>query len=196
MYIIAGKNNVYINSDNGINIVNNIENSTKWNSKEKAENVLVNCCMSTMIKKHDLHVEEFCIDSYLIRNGYIPKLINEVKNLQSITSKLNNRKSYLLEELSKADKKISDILHAAEFYDLNACQGYKLYKMLHEVRKERREIKNELDEINLFQNSSISQKSLDKLEINIFNMQKKRYYPRILNELFEKENKNEKKQCS
>ena len=58
---------------------------------------------------------------------------------------IDKRLQKLSEEQSVADIKQSDILHYIENHNLNASQSCKLIKQLKKVRKERREIKNEID---------------------------------------------------
>lgn len=60
---------------------------------------------------------------------------------------IDKRLQKLREEQSIADIKQSDILHYIENHNLNASQSCKLIKQLKKVRKERREIKNEIDVI-------------------------------------------------
>lgn len=60
---------------------------------------------------------------------------------------IDKRLQKLSEEQSIADIKQSDILHYIENHNLNASQSCKLVKQLKKVRKERREIKNEIDVI-------------------------------------------------
>ena len=60
---------------------------------------------------------------------------------------IDKRLQKLSEEQSVADIKQSDILHYIENQNLNASQSCKLVKQLKKVRKERREIKNEINVI-------------------------------------------------
>lgn len=47
------------------------------------------------------------------------------------------------ELIRKLEQETQDLLHFIELKNLNAMEGYKAYKDLQRVRKERREIKNE-----------------------------------------------------
>lgn len=47
------------------------------------------------------------------------------------------------EELRQVERKICDELHYVEFMSLNGADGYKAYRRLHELRVERRRLKNE-----------------------------------------------------
>lgn len=104
--------------------------------------------------------------------------------MYTFTKELEERKLYLDEQLSKIDLEIVDIEHAAEFYNLNACQGYKLYKLLHDRRVKRREIKDELQKISLILGTSIKSSNIDNLERSILGLNNRIYTPRINKELF------------
>ena len=79
---------------------------------------------------------------------------------------------------------IVDIEHAAEFYNLNASQGYKLYRLLHDSRVKRRGVKDELQKINFALGSSIGNLDLENLERSILGLDNRKYTPRINKELF------------
>lgn len=66
---------------------------------------------------------------------------------------------YLVNRYDEVEKAHQDILHYIEFADLNAVEGYKIYKKLKEIRIERRLIKEELNE------SKIAYDSIDNVVI-------------------------------
>jgi len=47
------------------------------------------------------------------------------------------------DEIGKLDQETQDLLHLAEFKDLDVRRGFRMYKELQKVRKRRRELKNE-----------------------------------------------------
>ena len=47
------------------------------------------------------------------------------------------------DEIGKLDQEQQDLLHLAEFKDLDVRRGFRVYKELQKVRKRRRELKNE-----------------------------------------------------
>lgn len=105
--------------------------------------------------------------------------------LEKDTKEIQAYKDNLISALSQSDQKITDIYHYIEFHPLNACQGYKISKLLQDTLKERREIKNEIEilgEINGFNLKSIKN---GKLTTTIQNRKQKKYKPRVLKELFE-----------
>lgn len=65
--------------------------------------------------------------------------LDSLKDIQDDISNLNN-------ELSLVDKKEQDLLHIIENVRANASEGFSFYKQLHEIRNERRDIKNRLEE--------------------------------------------------
>lgn len=111
--------------------------------------------------------------------------VDKVNGLNGLASEALHRKNKLLNQLSNADKEISDLLHYIEFCNLNAAQGYKAYKMIKERRIKRRSIKNELDVLNIILSKKISETATDEIEKAILVMDNRKYEPRIMKELFD-----------
>lgn len=93
---------------------------------------------------------------------------------------IRKRKEYLISELEKREKERNDVYHYIEFTSLNACQGYKVYKLLKNILTERRQIKNELQQIEIMLNNTDTETILTESN-KVLN---KHYSPRILNDLF------------
>lgn len=96
-----------------------------------------------------------------------------------------HRKDKLTDQLSTVDKEICDILHYIEFCNLNAAQGYKVYKMIKERRIRRRSIKNELQVLDIILGKKISETATDEIEKAVAGMDKRKYEPRVMSELFD-----------
>lgn len=111
--------------------------------------------------------------------------IDKVSDLNGLASEALHRKDNLLSQLSKVDQELSDINHYIEFCNLNAAQGYKAYKMIKDRRIIRRSIKNELDVLNIILSKKISETATDEIQKAISGMDKRKYEPRVLNELFD-----------
>ena len=107
-----------------------------------------------------------------------------LSQLEKDTKEIQAYKDSLISSLSKSDQKITDIYHYIEFYPLNACQGYKMSKLLQDTLKERREIKDELDILGKVYGYNIKTISNGKLK-TIPKESQKKYKPRVLKELFE-----------
>jgi hypothetical protein len=111
-------------------------------------------------------------------------LLDEVTKLETFAKDLKERKLYLESQLGKINMEIVDIEHAAEFYNLNAAQGYKIYKMLHNARKTRRELKNELETIQYILKSDMNKAFNSDISRHIQTLDTRQYTPRVLTELF------------
>lgn len=111
--------------------------------------------------------------------------IEKVNGLNGLASEALHRKDKLVDQLSTVDKEICDILHYIEFCNLNAAQGYKAYKMLKERRIKRRSIKNELQVVDIILGKKISETATDEIEKAISGMDKRKYEPRVMRELFD-----------
>lgn len=115
-------------------------------------------------------------------------LLEELNRLKNITLQTRERKSYLYECLSLLDKKLVDIQHCAEFYELDACKGYKLYKILHDTTIERREVKNELEVLKLIETKKFNldnMTNMEKFYIKQFDSDNKKYRNRVVDDLFD-----------
>ena len=108
--------------------------------------------------------------------------------LSEAVSKLNVRHQELAEQQSKFDGRVTDIEHYIEFNTgkLNACDGYKAYKLLQETLLERRKIKDELQMIQVVRDK-MNAEDIANVEQKISELEARVYKPRELTYLFEKE---------
>lgn len=109
--------------------------------------------------------------------------------LSEAAAKLNVRHQELTEQQSKCDGRVSDIVHYIEFNTgkLNACDGYKAYKLLQDTLVERRKIKDELQIIQVVRDR-MNAEDIANVEHKIKEIETRTYKPRELTYLFEKEN--------
>lgn len=110
-------------------------------------------------------------------------IVDKAGEIECIVGLIGKRKDYLVNELTMVDLELSDIEHAAEFYELNASQGYKLYKMLHDARARRRKIKDELNLCATFMGCSIV--GIDEVCRQAEHYKSRVYTPRVNKELFD-----------
>ena len=108
--------------------------------------------------------------------------------LSEAAAKLNVRHQELAEQQSKFDGQVSDIVHYIEFNTgkLNACDGYKAYKLLQDTLLERRKIKDELQIIQVVRDR-MNAEDIANVEQKIKEIETRTYKPRELTYLFEKE---------
>ncbi|MCD7847311.1 MAG: hypothetical protein LUG49_04705 [Oscillospiraceae bacterium] len=109
-----------------------------------------------------------------------------VDNIAGSYREILDYRDFLLKEQSKVELALCDIEHAIEFYSYNACDGYKMYKLFHDCRVRRREIKNDLRRINSILGMSYEQIASGGIDKAFDEVDTQTYHPRIMPELFEK----------
>ena len=80
--------------------------------------------------------------------------LKEVIKAINTISDFEDNKDSLVEELSKSDTEISDLLHFLENENFNARDGYKVAKRIKEARQKRRKAKNGISLIQTFEQNS------------------------------------------
>ena len=188
-YIICNNDNyLHRNKKNHFSVVHTMENATTWSDAQKADNV---CAINAkeLVLKYGLEVKYVSQENKVVNPPAKPieleyDILDKVKEISEFTKQIEERRLYLMEMIHTVDLEIVDIEHAAEFYNLNASQGYKLYKLLHDARNRRREYKDELEKINLSLGTSIRSTNMENLERSILGLDNRQYTPRINKELF------------
>lgn len=109
-----------------------------------------------------------------------------VSVLSDTVSKLNSRHAVLTSELSKYDRQCADVEHYIEFNagKLNACDGYKAYKLLQDVLVKRRKIKDELKIIHVARDRIADPDTLASIDNEVQKVKTQRYLPREFAYLF------------
>ena len=107
--------------------------------------------------------------------------------LSDAVTKLNCRHKELAAQESRYDREKTDIEHYIEFNagKLNACDGYKAYKLLQDTLLARRKIKDEMQMINIVRDRMNAEEIAD-IEQKIKFLETRTYEPRELTYLFEK----------
>ena len=114
------------------------------------------------------------------------------QKLLNIANEMKSNKKKLYHDLEIVEKKIKDIQHYIEIYNVNAAEGYKAYKLLQESLKERRVIKDELFEMkpivdSLYNSGNNVNNTVSKVKQRLEN---RKYNVKILKEVFGKTMKN------
>jgi hypothetical protein len=174
-YIITDGEN-YINTTGGVKSVHDISKATAMQF-DKANNVLKT--IPKPLQKFNWIVEKVVESIEPVYN-----IDQKVEEFEVFIKDLHERNKYLNLQLSIVDKEIVDIEHAAEFYTLNASQGYKLYKMLHDAKVRRREIKDEMEKIKYIMSSNMKSALYNNISCSIKGLKNRQYTPRVLQELF------------
>ena len=75
-------------------------------------------------------------------SSYIQGVKNQICKISDFISDLKNKRQEAVGIVEKCEREIFDLEHNAEFYNKNACEGYKMWRKLGEVRRERRRAKD------------------------------------------------------
>lgn len=202
-YVISDGNN-YIYYKNGLQeTTSNIDKAKAFDTYEKASNVIksirkplklfkwepksVYNLDGAIVEKESLFGGD--IEAQVsIQNQFVDtelnNMISKIKEVENFTKQLKTKRDQYVSNYNKTNKEIIDIEHAAEFYNLNASQGYKIYKMLHEARINRRKYKDGIVKISYILDGNFEDCSNGKIDQKISNMDERHYAPRVLKELF------------
>lgn len=106
--------------------------------------------------------------------------------LSDAASKLNRRYMELVDEQSKYDRQITDVEHYIEFNagKLNACDGFKAYKLLQSILVKRRKIKDELQLISVVKDKMAISDDISSINERVRELESREYVPRELDYLF------------
>ena len=159
-----------------------------FDKEKSAKNVMENAMPKGIHGKRLLVVSDELESVTNAGNHYIPVDMNSVKtlifDLSNQFKSMKSNKEWLLGMESKVDKEISDILHYIEFYNFNACDGYKLARELKTLRLKRRDIKNQLEAISIINCHTCNMMAEGRTNKALSGIESKQYTPRILTEMF------------
>lgn len=93
------------------------------------------------------------------------------------------RTTWIEYKLQEVENKIQDVLHAIEFNSYNARDGYKMYKLLHDLRVERRGYKDELLIYDIIK-TGFSGADWHAVKFRVDDLKNRKYNPRYYKEMF------------
>ena len=112
-------------------------------------------------------------DSALAQNGAFCDLHDQ----------LVARATWVEYKLQEVEDKIQDVLHAIEFNSYNARDGYKIYKLLHDLRLERRKYKDEQIIADVMK-SGFAGSNWELARTRVDDLKDRQYHVREMEELF------------
>lgn len=118
-------------------------------------------------------------------DSYAFDIDDDMRELLNIIEQIKSSKASLVKDMKEVDREITDIEHAAEFYNLNAAQGYKLYRLLHDARERRRIVKDRLSMVERILETKVCNLSTTRIDNKVEQMNNRNYCPRVLKELFD-----------
>ena len=167
-----------------------LSESFQFNDKTKAENALSNLPkqmrnLGYFVQQVDAPSKPLEIDGF--DNS---ELVNYDSALAQIGSfcdlhdQLVARAIWVEYKLQEVENKIQDVLHAIEFNSYNARDGYKIYKLLHDLRLERRKYKDEQIIANVMK-SGFASSNWELAKTRVDDLKDRQYHVREMEELFE-----------
>lgn len=168
-------------------ITTNICDARVYDSYIKANQVMTTMRKTLRITDWQVKTIEDNTNKEVVRienNDIDYDFVNTLQSIEKFSKQLLEQKSQLENKLTNVEKEIIDIEHAAEFYNLDAAKGYKIYKMLHEARIERRKCKDGLTKISYVLDGNFQDCLQSRMTKRIEGLNHREYEPRVLKELF------------
>ena len=161
----------------------------QFNDKIKAENALSN--LPKQMRNLGYFVQQVDAPSKPLEIDGFDKseLVNYDSALAQIGSfcdlhdQLVARATWVEYRLQEVENKIQDVLHAIEFNSYNARDGYKIYKLLHDLRLERRKYKDEQIIADVMK-SGFAGSNWELVRTRVDDLKDRQYHVRNLEELF------------
>ena len=191
MYVLY--NNKYYLMQNAIKQfvpTTELNKAFQFNDKTKAENALSN--LPKQMRNLGYFVQQVDAPSKPLEIDGFDKseLVNYDSALAQIGSfcdlhdQLVARATWVEYKLQEVENKIQDVLHAIEFNLYNARDGYKLYKLLHDLRLERRKYKDEQIIADVMK-SGFAGSNWELARNRVDDLKNRQYHVREMEELFE-----------
>ena len=165
-YIITNDES-YVSNQNATGVTPNKDNAYMWSSSLSAENVL-KCAKErkgssgVIVLSNDYYVKEI----HLYETALDEDIVMDTRTISDfldIVVYCAEERDTFAKELSTIDRKLSDINHFIEFQNLNAVDGFKIYKKIQELRQRRRYVKNRLKMADDINSQSIDPEVLKKI---------------------------------
>ena len=167
-----------------------LNESFQFNDKTKADNALANLPkqmrnLGYFVQQVDAPSKPLEIDGFDNSD-----LVNYDSTLAQIGSfcdlhdQLVARATWVEYKLQEVENKIQDVLHAIEFNSYNARDGYKIYKLLHDLRLERRKYKDEQIIADVIK-SGFANSNWELARNRVDDLKDRQYHVREMEELFE-----------
>lgn len=167
-----------------------LNESFQFNDKIKADNALAN--LPKQMRNLGYFVQQIDAPSKPLEiDGFDnSELVNYDSALAQIGSfcdlhdQLVARATWVEYKLQEVENKIQDVLHAIEFNSYNARDGYKIYRLLHDLRLERRKYKDEQIIADVMK-SGFAGSNWELAKTRVDDLKDRQYHVREMEELFE-----------
>ena len=167
----------------------NLAEAFKFKDRIKAENALANLPKATrnlgyQIKQIDEPSKPVDIDQFTdVELVNYDSALAQIGSFCDLHDQLVARAAWVEYKLQEVENKIQDVLHAIEFNSYNARDGYKIYKLLHDLRLERRKYKDEQIIADVMK-SGFAGSNWELVRTRLNNLKDRQYHVREMEELF------------
>ena len=202
MFVITNGEYYIAQISNGLKPVKTTDEAIQFSNENKAKNF--SSAMPKTFKNLGYHVKEivtpklevpkipaithkkiFTTVNTVVNNNEIQEIKDKISDFEKFLETLKAQRQECYNKVGVCDKKLVDIMHKAEFYDLNAADGYEVYRQLRDVRRERRVAKNKIAAINaIFEDNDFSGILNQKTSGKILGLGNQMYSVRELDEIF------------
>ena len=167
-----------------------LSESFQFNDKIKAENALAN--LPKQMRNLGYFVQQIDAPSKPVNfNGFgnselvdYDSALAQIGSFCDLHDQLVARVTWIEYKLQEVENKIQDVLHAIEFNSYNARDGYKIYKLLHDLRLERRKYKDEQIIADVMK-SGFAGSNWELARARVDDLKNRQYHVREMEELFE-----------
>ena len=168
-----------------------LDKAFKFRDKTKAKNAILNLPKQTRNLGYQvMELEEEVYESVDFSAFTNPDLVDydealtQIDEFCSLHDRLVAKVTWVEYKLNEVDNKIQDVLHAIEFNSYNARDGYKIYKLLHDLRLERRKYKDEQIIADVLR-QGFKDADWNRVKLRVNDLKGRDYTARSLKELFE-----------
>ena len=167
-----------------------LNESFQFNDKTKADNALSNLPkqmrnLGYFVQQVDAPSKPLEIDGF--DNSELvnyDSALTQIGSFCDLHDQLVARAAWVEYKLQEVENKIQDVLHAIEFNSYNARDGYKIYKLLHDLRLERRKYKDEQIIADVMK-SGFAGSNWELVRTRVDDLKDRQYHVREMEELFE-----------
>ena len=167
-----------------------LSESFQFNDKIKADNALANLPkqmrnLGYFVQQIDAPSKPVDFDQFTnVDLVDYDSALAQIGSFCDLHDQLVARATWIDHKLTEVENKIQDVLHAIEFNSYNARDGYKIYKLLHDLRLERRKYKDE-QIISDVMKSGFAGSNWELVRTRVDDLKDRQYHVREMEELFE-----------
>ena len=166
-----------------------LNESFQFIDKTKAENALSNLPkqmrnLGYFVQQVDIPTKPVDFDQFTdIELVNYDSALAQISSFCDLHDQLVARATWVEYKLQEVENKIQDVLHAIEFNSYNARDGYKIYKLLHDLRLERRKYKDEQIIADVMK-SGFANSNWELTRTRVDDLKDRQYHVREMEELF------------